>query len=51
MRSFAKEAMLYTEMIHCWTLIKNPNYKKYLDFQAIEKPLTIQLGGNDPQEY
>ena len=43
--------MLYTEMIHCKTLILNPNYRKYLNYNPQEKPLTIQLGGNDPLEF
>lgn len=30
MRLLTKQAMLYTEMIHCKTLMLNPNYKKYL---------------------
>ncbi len=45
MRLITRETMLYTEMIHHDTILFGDT-KEILYFDPIQKPLTIQLGGN-----
>ena len=47
MRLLSKHAVLYTEMITTGALIHGDR-KRFLDFNEIEHPLAIQLGGNNP---
>lgn len=47
MRLLSKHAVLYTEMITTGALIHGDR-KRFLDFNQIEHPLAIQLGGNNP---
>lgn len=47
MRLLSKHAVLYTEMITTGALIHG-NRKRFLDFNEIEHPLAIQLGGSNP---
>lgn len=49
MRLLSKHAVLYTEMITTGALIHG-NRKRFLDFNSIEHPLAIQLGGNNPDD-
>lgn len=49
-RSFAriltKRAILYTEMIHMNAVLRN--HTNLLPFEAIQHPITLQLGGSCP---
>lgn len=45
MRLLAPKALLYTEMQTVGAIINNPMHA--LDYQAIEQPLALQLGGSD----
>ena len=47
MRLLSTHAVLYTEMITTGALIHGDR-KRFLDFNEIEHPLAIQLGGNNP---
>lgn len=49
MRLLSKNVVLYTEMITTGALIHGER-KRFLDFNNIEHPLAIQLGGNNPDE-
>ncbi|GIW21206.1 MAG: tRNA-dihydrouridine(20/20a) synthase [Candidatus Sericytochromatia bacterium] len=49
MRFITKYTLLYTEMIHTNAILKG-DYKKILDFSNEEKPLALQLGGNNPND-
>jgi len=48
MRQITKHTLLYTEMITS-NAILNGDKKKLLDFSDIEKPLVLQLGGDNPK--
>ena len=48
-RLLSKKATLYTEMIHCKTLLFNKDLDKVLGFDKIEKPLVFQIGGSEPE--
>ena len=48
MRQITKRSLLYTEMIVAQALHYNKNRNKLLDFDEIEHPISIQLGGDDP---
>ena len=47
MRQISVKALLYTEMVVANALLYQ-NRKKLLDFDEIEHPIAIQLGGDDP---
>ena len=49
LRLISHNVMLYTEMLSTGALIHG-NAAKYLDFDPLEHPLAIQLGGNVPAE-
>ncbi len=48
MRQITKKSLLYTEMIVAQALHYNKNRNKLLDFDEIEHPISIQLGGDNP---
>jgi len=48
MRQITEKSLLYTEMIVAQALHYSKNKKKLLDFDEIEHPISIQLGGDDP---
>ncbi|WP_346839062.1 tRNA dihydrouridine(20/20a) synthase DusA [Microbulbifer sp. SAOS-129_SWC] len=48
-RLFSKQALLYTEMVTTGAIIYGDR-DKYLQFDAAELPLALQLGGSDPRE-
>jgi tRNA-dihydrouridine synthase A len=48
MRQITRHTLLYTEMITTAALLHG-DQAKLLGFSAIEKPLALQLGGDDPQ--
>ncbi|MGV2829989.1 tRNA dihydrouridine(20/20a) synthase DusA [Myxosarcina sp. GI1(2024)] len=49
MRQITRRTLLYTEMITTAAIIHGDRHK-LLDFSLEEKPLTLQLGGDNPQE-
>ncbi len=49
MRLLSAHAVLYTEMITTGALIHGER-KRFLNFNEIEHPLAIQLGGNNPND-
>lgn len=49
MRQITRYTLLYTEMI-VTTAIKHGDRSKLLDFSPEEKPLSLQLGGDNPQD-
>ena len=48
MRQITKKSLLYTEMIVAKALHYSTNRSKLLDFDQIEHPISIQLGGDNP---
>ena len=49
MRLITQKTMLYTEMITANAIIHGP-YQQLLKYSPQESPLTLQLGGNNPQD-
>jgi tRNA-dihydrouridine synthase A len=49
MRQISRRVLLYTEMITSQAIIHGDRHK-LLDFSAEEKPLLLQLGGDNPRE-
>ena len=49
MRLLSKHAVLYTEMITTGALLHGDR-QRFLEFDPIEHPVAIQLGGNRPQD-
>jgi len=48
MRQITRQSLLYTEMIVAQALHYTKNRNKLLDFDEIEHPIAIQLGGDNP---
>jgi len=48
MRQITQKSLLYTEMIVAQALHHSENRNKLLDFDQIEHPISIQLGGDNP---
>ena len=48
MRQITKKSLLYTEMIVAQALHYSKNRNQLLDFDEIEHPISIQLGGDNP---
>jgi len=48
MRQITKRSLLYTEMIVAQALHYSKDRNKLLDFDEIEHPISIQLGGDNP---
>ena len=49
MRGISKHALLYTEMVTTGALIHRPR-ERLLRYHADEHPISLQLGGDDPNE-
>lgn len=49
MRQLARRPLLYTEMVTTGALLHGDR-DRLLGFDAVEKPLALQLGGDDPDE-
>ena len=47
MRLISKNMLLYTEMVHCGAILYGDTHR-FLEFNHIETPIALQLGGNDP---
>lgn len=48
MRQITRRTLLYTEMITTMAILHGDRHK-LLDFSAVENPLSLQLGGDNPQ--
>lgn len=48
MRGVTRRALLYTEMVHTNAVLRGDR-ARVLGFSEVEKPLALQLGGDDPQ--
>ena len=49
MRLITKETLLYTEMVHCRAILFGDK-EHLIGFDPIEKPLALQVGGDNPKE-
>ncbi len=49
-RQITKKSYLYTEMVVAQALFHTSNKNKFLNFSKIEHPISLQLGGNNPEE-
>ena len=49
LRFFTKKSMLYTEMIHSKTIL-DPKNRRKLQINPVEKPVSLQIGGSDPEK-
>ena len=47
MRLISKHMLLYTEMVHCGAILHGDS-QRFLQFDHLETPIALQLGGNDP---
>jgi tRNA-dihydrouridine synthase A len=48
-RMLTSHAILYTEMVHCDTILNSKHLDFYLDFHPVQHPIVLQLGGSNPQ--
>ena len=48
MRQITKRTLLYTEMVTCQSIIHG-DQERLLGYNDVEHPISIQLGGDDPQ--
>lgn len=48
-RGITRQALLYTEMVHCGALLHGDT-DKFLHFNPLEQPLALQLGGSNPSD-
>ncbi len=49
MRQITRRSLLYTEMVVANALHHTVSRKKILDFDPVEHPLALQIGGDDPK--
>lgn len=49
MRQITKKTLLYTEMIHCKAILHGDK-ERLIGFDPLEKPLALQVGGDNPKE-
>ena len=49
MRQISRRALLYTEMVVANALHHSKNRDRLLDFNPIESPIALQVGGDDPK--
>jgi len=47
MRKLSRHALLFTEMVHAGAIVHG-NRSRFLDHDASEHPLALQLGGSEP---
>lgn len=50
LRLVSRNMWLYTEMVTTGAIIHGNNLPRFLGYNALEHPLTLQLGGSDPEE-
>ena len=48
MRQISRHALLYSEMVVAQALHHSNRRDKLLDFDAVEHPIALQVGGDDP---
>ncbi|HJN35844.1 MAG TPA: tRNA-dihydrouridine synthase, partial [Prochlorococcaceae cyanobacterium Fu_MAG_50] len=48
MRQISRRALLYTEMVVAQALHHSKRRQRLLDFDPIEHPIALQVGGDDP---
>jgi tRNA-dihydrouridine synthase A len=49
MRHITRRTLLYTEMVTTGAILHG-NRERYLEFSSIEHPISLQLGGDDPED-
>ncbi len=49
LRQITSQSLLYTEMVVSQALHHSKSKNKFLDFDEIEHPISLQVGGNDPK--
>ncbi len=49
MRQITQRALLYTEMVVAQALFHNKNHNNLLQFDDIEHPIALQIGGENPE--
>ena len=49
MRQITKKSLLYTEMVHCKAILHGDK-ERLIGFDPAEKPLALQVGGDNPAE-
>ena len=49
MRLISKNMLLYTEMVHCGAILFGER-DRFLQFNPLENPIALQLGGNNPEQ-
>ncbi|GBF50658.1 tRNA-dihydrouridine synthase [Leptospira ryugenii] len=47
-RLLSKKTYLYTEMVTTGAILKSANPSRFLEYDKIEHPIALQLGGDDP---
>ncbi len=47
-RLLTRHTLLYSEMVTTPAILRGKNPERYLGFDPLEKPLVLQLGGDDP---
>ena len=50
LRRITRHALLYTEMVTTGAILKGEDPERFLAFHPEERPLALQLGGDDPAE-
>ena len=50
LRRITRRALLYTEMVTTGAILKGADPERFLAFDPEERPLALQLGGDDPAE-
>lgn len=50
LRFLSRHSLLYSEMITTGALLHNAKPERFLDFNAAESPVALQLGGSNPEE-
>ncbi|MEW6613519.1 MAG: tRNA dihydrouridine(20/20a) synthase DusA [Pseudomonadota bacterium] len=50
LRRICRHCLLYTEMVTTGAILFGHDRERFLDFDASEQPLAIQLGGDDPAQ-
>lgn len=48
-RQFSRETLLYTEMVHTGAILHGDR-ERHLAYSPVERPLALQLGGDDPRD-
>jgi tRNA-dihydrouridine synthase A len=50
LRRITRRALLYTEMVTTGAILQGDDPERFLEFHPDERPLALQLGGDDPAE-